>query len=189
VNREHIFAALGGYNPLTLPRGAAQASAVLVPLREIEGGDGAEVILTLRVTHPKDPHSGQVSFPGGRQEVGDGDRVHTALREAQEELGIPPERVRVIGRLDEMLTVTGYHVVPIVGCVPRDVELVPNPDEVARVFTVPLDELLRDDRWEHRVHAWRGSEVLVWHFPHDGEDVWGATGQMLHDMVELLRRS
>jgi 8-oxo-dGTP pyrophosphatase MutT (NUDIX family) len=187
VNQEHILATLGGYDPLMLPRGEAQASAVLVPLREMENGDGVEVILTLRVTHPKDPHSGQVSFPGGRREAGDDDRVHTALREAHEELGIPPERVRVVGRLDEMLTVTGYHVAPIVGTVPRDVELIPSADEVARVFTVPVDELLREERWEHRVHSWRGSEVLVWHFPHDGEDVWGATARMLRDMVELLR--
>jgi 8-oxo-dGTP pyrophosphatase MutT (NUDIX family) len=187
VKQEQILATLAGYDPLRLPRGESRASAVLVPLRATEDG-GAEVILTLRVEHPSDPHSGQVSFPGGRKEPDDDNRVHTALRETHEELGIPPERVRVIGRLDEMLTVTGYHVSPIVGCVPRDVELVPNPDEVARVFTVPVDELMRDERWEHRVHPWKGSEVLVWHFPHAGEDVWGATARMLRDMVELLRR-
>ncbi len=187
MNRIQVLQSLGGYAPLTLPRGSARPSAVLVPLRETDDGE-VEVILTRRVTHPKDPHSGQVSFPGGRREADDRSREQTALREAYEELGIPPERVRLIGRLDDMLTVTGYHVVPVVGCVPRDVALVPNPDEVARVFTVPVGELLRDERWEHRVHPWRGSEVLVWHFPHDGEDVWGATARMLRDMVELLRR-
>jgi 8-oxo-dGTP pyrophosphatase MutT (NUDIX family) len=180
---------LADYEPLTLPPGESRLSAVLVPLRDNQAGDGLDVILTRRTANPRDPHSGQVSFPGGRHEAGDDSRETTALREAHEELAIPPERVEVVGRLDEMVTVTGYHVVPVVGRVPHDVQLEPNPEEVARVFTVPVSELLRDERWEHRVHPWRGSELLVWHFLHDGEDVWGATARVLRDMIELLRLS
>jgi len=159
-----------------------------VPLRPgPNGADDIEVVLTRRVEHPADPHSGQVSFPGGREEAGDMNREATALREAEEELRIPADRVRIVGHLDEMLTITGYHVVPVIGWIAREIELVPNPDEVARVFTVSLAELLLEERWERRIHAWRGNEVLVWHFPHDGEDVWGATAFMLRGMVELLR--
>ncbi|MFC1610462.1 NUDIX hydrolase [Myxococcota bacterium] len=189
MKRDHILTVLKGYEPLTLPLGEWQPAAVLVPLRSMGAADEVEVILTRRSENPRDPHSGQVSFPGGRMEPGDENREQTAIREAHEELGIPPERVEITGRLDDMVTVTGYHVVPVVGWVEREVELVPSPGEVARVFAVPIAELLREERWEHRVHRWRGSEILVWHFFHDGEDIWGATGRMLRGMIEYLREA
>ena len=185
MRREEIIEVLERHEPFELPVGNAREAAVLVPFR---GSRDVEIILTRRTETPGDPHSGQVSFPGGHREEDDNGRQAAALRETEEELGIPRERVEVVGRLDDMLTITGFHVVPIVGWVPSDVALVANPAEVAKVFTVPLAELLREDRWERRVHAWRGSEVQVWHFPHDGEDVWGATAFMLRGLVEILRR-
>jgi 8-oxo-dGTP pyrophosphatase MutT (NUDIX family) len=187
VKRDRILAALRAHDPLTLPQGTAQAAAVLVPITTAADGS-LEIILTRRTVMANDPHSGQVSFPGGRMEPEDGDCAAAALREAHEELGIPPECVEIIGRLDDMLTVTGYHIVPLVAWIAAGTALEPSPVEVARVFTIPLSELLCEQGWELRSHEYRGSEVRVWHFPYDGEDVWGATAWMLRGMLAVLRR-
>ncbi|MEE8410583.1 MAG: CoA pyrophosphatase [Myxococcota bacterium] len=185
VNRDAILDVLSGYDPFVFePRDVTRA-AVLVPLREMGEGDALELILTRR-SEEIGELAGQVAFPGGRLAECDATPTDGALREAHEELGIPPDRVEVIGRLDDMVTVTGYHVVAVVGLVHPDVELVPSPREVARVFTVPLDTLLDPDGWENRIHEWKGSRLSVWHFPYDGEDVWGATGRTVRNMVELL---
>ncbi|MBI3178514.1 MAG: CoA pyrophosphatase [Deltaproteobacteria bacterium] len=183
MTRSRILEVLRSYAPMDFPAGDARASAVLVPLREV-GPGGLDVILTRRAAN-LDDHAGQVAFPGGRLEAGES-AEQGALREAYEELAIPPERVDIVGRLDPMTTITGYHVVPVVGRLAEDVIPVPDPREVARVFSVPLVEFLREERWQRREHAWRGNRLWVWHFPHDGEDVWGATGMMLRSMVELL---
>ncbi len=183
VKRARIRELLASYVPMEFSPGSARASAVLVPLREA-GTDELEVILTRRAAD-LDDHAGQVAFPGGRLEAGESAEAG-ALREAFEELGIPKDRVQVVGQLDPMITITGYHVVPVVGFLPKDVEPVPDPREVARAFAVPLHELMQEERWQRREHAWRGNRLWVWHFPYDGEDVWGATGMMLRSMVELL---
>jgi 8-oxo-dGTP pyrophosphatase MutT (NUDIX family) len=187
VTPEAILAELRAYDPLRLPPGDMQRSAVLVPLRRIDP-DQLELVLIRRAEEPG-PHSGQVAFPGGRMEPGDESVRATALREAQEELGIPCTATELIGELDEMLTVTGYHVAPVVGLVDPAVVFVPEPREVARVFTVPVSVLLTPERWVRQLHRYRGSEVWVWHLPFDGEDIWGATAYMIRSMVERLWRA
>ncbi len=181
-----LGARVAAHDPLTLPVGQSQPAAVLVPVRE--RSDGAVEIVLIRRTEDQTLHSGQVAFPGGRLEPDDADATAAALREAEEELGIAPAAVRVLGRLDDLVTVTGYHVTPVVGALAVDTPLVPNPEEVARVFTVTLDELLDERRWQAQEHRWQGSALKVWHFPHDGEDVWGATAHMLRELVGVLRR-
>ncbi len=185
MNRDAVIAALRQYRPRTVSPKSGRRAAVLVPLRPSADPTGLEVILTRRADD-LGSHAGQVSFPGGAIDPEDPHPEAAALREAHEELGIPPAAVEVIGRLDEMYTVTSYHVVPVVGVVDPDVELVPSPREVARVFAVPLSQLLEPGRWLSQLHPWRGKEYQVWHFGFDGEDVWGATGRMLRDMIELL---
>ena len=158
-------------------------AAVLLPLRLHH--DAIHVVFTRR-SSDLSAHPGQVAFPGGRLDPSDASPTAAALREAYEELAIPPERVQVLGRLDDFSTVTDYHVVPIVGLVEAGVTLVPQPREVVYVFDVPLEKLLDAAGWEQRLHAYQNKRVPVWHFVHGQEDIWGVTGQILHGFVELL---
>ena len=183
---DEILAVLSGYKPLTVSAEHLTESAVLVPLRRL-AGEHMDLVL-IRRTESEGQHSGQVAFPGGRVEPGDRTPEDAALREANEELGIPRAAVEIVGALDEMLTITGFHVVPVVGLVDRTVPLVPSPREVARVFSVPMEVLLRVESWERRPHSYRGREVSVWHLPFSGEDIWGVTAHILRGMVERLWR-
>ncbi|MEZ4272310.1 MAG: CoA pyrophosphatase [Myxococcota bacterium] len=176
---------LATYRPLCLPADGARRAAVLLPLRWMSDPlGGLELILTRRAEHLP-THAGQVALPGGNMMP----RISTRKRlprEAGEELGIPAEHVEVLGRLDDMLTITGFHVVPVVGALRGQVILRPDPREVERAFTVPLAVLLDPAVWESRLHPWKGSAVRIWHVAFDGEDIWGATAAMLRRFVEVL---
>jgi 8-oxo-dGTP pyrophosphatase MutT (NUDIX family) len=128
--------------------------------------------LTLR-THP-----GQISFPGGGRDPGDLTPLHTALREADEELGIPPAQVDVLGMLGSMPTITSYWVTPFVGVVPAETPLVPCSVEVHQVLEAPLWRLRREKRTIYQAER----EVLVWDDAR--EVVWGATHRMLQQLLE-----
>jgi 8-oxo-dGTP pyrophosphatase MutT (NUDIX family) len=128
--------------------------------------------LTLR-THP-----GQISFPGGGRDAEDATPLHTALRETEEELGIPPDLVDVLGMLGAMPTITSYWVTPFVGVVPPDVALRPNEVEIAEVLEAPLWRLRRETRTIFQAER----EVLVW--DDASQVVWGATHRMLHQLLE-----
>ena len=119
--------------------GEPRSAAVLVPI--VNRPDGLAVLFTERSVDLPD-HPGQISFPGGRIEPGDADAVAAALREAEEEIGLPRDRVTLLGRLADYETVTGYRVTPIVGWVEPPFPLKPDPVEVADVFEVPLSFLL-----------------------------------------------
>src|ERR1700754_101200 len=122
-------------NPGMHPERRLTAAAVLVPL--IDRADGLTVLLTKRTDHLHD-HAGQISFPGGRVDPEDRDAAAAALREAKEEVGLDPDRVDLIARLDTYVTRTGFEVVPWVGLIMPPVALMPDPFEVAEVFEVPL---------------------------------------------------
>jgi 8-oxo-dGTP pyrophosphatase MutT (NUDIX family) len=187
VRREQVLAAVGQHRATLLPPKGLKASAVLVPLQpRAHDPSQLDILLTRRAADLGD-HAGQVFFPGGRIDPGDADVTATALREMQEELGIPSREVEIIGRLDDMVTVTGYHIAPVVGLVTPAVAMQPNPAEVARVFSLPLDVLLDESGWRPRVHEWRGKRVELVHLLHDGEDIWGATAYMLRGLIEVLR--
>ncbi len=182
-----MLAALRSFRPRTFPPAGLKPSAVLVPLRPCLGdAEALELILTRRAD-TLGSHAGQVSFPGGRIDTGDAGPEATALREMHEELGVPPHKVELLGRLDDMPTVTGYHVAPVAGLLPADVVMQPSPLEVARVFSVPLEYLLDEASWTSQQHVWGKHTMDVWHLPFDGEDVWGATAHILRGLVELLR--
>ena len=171
-------------NPgFTPPRTPTQA-AVLVPL--IDRPDGLQMLLTQRTAHLKD-HAGQISFPGGRAEPEDRDPVATALREAQEEIGLPPERVRVLGRLDNYITSTGYEVAPVVGLIQPPFPVVPDPHEVAEVFEVPLAFLVNVANHERHSREWQGRTRSFYVLPYQDRYIWGATAGMLVNLALLLQ--
>ncbi len=130
-------------------------------------------------------HPGQISFPGGRIDPGDDGPVAAALREAEEEIGLPPQAVHVIGIADLYRTITGFEVTPVVGVVPPGLDLRPHPGEVAGLFEAPLRHLLEPSHQVVRTVQWRGRERCYYEIDFEGRRIWGATAAMI---VNLSRR-
>ena len=164
--------------------GPATPAAVLVPIVNRPGG--LTLLLTERSTGLPD-HPGQISFPGGRVEPQDASLAHAALREATEEVGLPAERVAILGELAPYETVTGYRVTPVVGWVEPPFELKLDPLEVADVFEVPLSFLL--DPLNHQRHFRMFGDIRgdFWAIPHGDRFIWGATAAMLMILHRTLR--
>ena len=141
------------------------------------------LILTQRREHLR-THPGQVAFPGGRIDEGE-DAVAAALREAQEELGLNPALVRLLGEADPYATVTGYWVTPVIGVIPPDLEMVPNHAEVADWFEAPLDFVLDPANQRQMTAEFRGRTRHYYQIDWQGRQIWGATAAML---VNLSRR-
>jgi 8-oxo-dGTP pyrophosphatase MutT (NUDIX family) len=158
-------------------------AAVLVPV--VNQPTGPTLMFTQRTTHLHD-HAGQISFPGGRVDEGDADRVATALREAEEETGIDRARVQIIGRLPDFDIQTGFRVTPVVGWVEPPFELNPDPFEVAEVFEVPLEFFL--DPENHRRHRDEldGRIRHYYSMPYGERNIWGATAGMLYCLYRIL---
>ncbi len=159
------------------------AAAVLVPLVNRVGG--MTVLLTQRTRHLTD-HAGQISFPGGRVEHSDADRAATALREAEEETGLLPSRVTVVGQLPDYDIHTGFRVTPVVGWVEPPLELAPDPFEVEEVFEVPLDLVLGAENYERHSDDVGGRRRNYYALPYGGRRIWGATAGMLFTLHRAL---
>jgi len=160
---------------------ALTAAAVLVAVTDREAPG---VILTQRPETMR-RHAGQVAFPGGRIDPGDDGPIAAALREAEEEIALPPHLVQVVGAAEDYRTVTDYRVTPIIGVIPPDLPLVPSEAEVAAVFEVPLAFLL--DPANHRAARtiWQGRERHYYEILWRDRRIWGATAAMI---VNLSRR-
>jgi len=145
------------------------------------------VVFTQRTAHLSD-HAGQISFPGGRCDAEDCTPERTALREAEEEVGIPADRVHLLGRLPEYRTSTGFAVTPVVGWAEPPLEYRPDPHEVAEVFEVPLAFLL--DARNHRYESafFKGRMRHYWAMPYGERFIWGATAGMLVTFQRLMTR-
>ena len=156
-------------------------AAVLVPVVD---RPEPTVILTLRPETMR-KHPGQISFPGGRIDPGDDGPVAAALREAEEEIGLPPREVEIVGIADRYRTVTGFEVTPVVGIVPPDLRLRPHPGEVAAMFEAPLHYLLDPAHQHVRSALWRGQQRHYYEIDYEGRRIWGATAAMI---VNLSRR-
>ncbi len=168
------------------------AAAVLVPLVMHE--DGLRLLLTRRTAHLRD-HAGQISFPGGRVEAGDGSAVATALRETDEEIGLSREHIDIIGELPVYKTVTAFVVTPVVALVRPGFTLRLDPVEVAEAFEVPLDFLMTPAHHRRHVFHYEGGQRQFLSMPWRGPDlagqpqdyfIWGATAAMLRNLYRLL---
>ena len=159
-----------------------KCAAVLIPL--LWQDDEWHVLLTRR-TDKVESHKGQVSFPGGACDEGETTPEETALREANEEIGIDPQKVRVLGKIMNMITITSFRVTPVVGVIEWPAVLLLGKDEVERVFTIPLNWLAeKNNRWEFSMPG-RNRSLIVYH-PFDGELLWGATARMTVDFLNVL---
>jgi 8-oxo-dGTP pyrophosphatase MutT (NUDIX family) len=183
---ERIEAALADYNPRAVDNPETTPAAVLLLLREIE--NETHVVFTER-TGKVNNHKGQMCFPGGGSDENDPTPEATALRETFEEIGVRSEHVRVIGQLDDMVTVSNFRVTPFVGVIDGTVDCQYEicDDEVSRVVEVPLSFLMEEGNMELEVREHQGREVLVPAFSYDGHRIWGATARMLHQLIELVR--
>jgi len=184
---ERVQQALSDYTPRHLDHPEAASAAVLLLITDRDGEP--HVIFTERTNHVEH-HKGQMSFPGGAADDCDDSLAATALRETYEEIGVLPEHVRLVGQLDEMLTISNFRVTPFVGLVAGpsfDYPFVLNDHEVSTVVQVPLSFLLEEQNMELEVRQHQGREVLVPAFSYNGHRIWGATARMLHQFIELLR--
>jgi 8-oxo-dGTP pyrophosphatase MutT (NUDIX family) len=161
-----------------------QDAAVLIPI--IDRAEGPTVLLTVRSSDLAS-HAGQISFPGGRVDPGDSDRVATALRETKEEVGIPPSAVDVIGALGVHHGGFGFAVTPIVGVVDPQAPIRPDPREVAEVFEAPLHWFadLANHTTEDRVHL--GVSYRMFAAPYGRFHIWGLTAGILRSLAETLQ--
>ena len=157
-------------------------AAVLVPVSFIE--NRPQIILTkrsMRVEH----HKGEISFPGGHAEPDDASPVETALREAEEEIGLNPDDVEILGLLDDYITISSFHITPVVGIVPWPYELKINSESETLLF-LPLADVLSDDAWMMEKASIKGYEFELFCIETTGGVIWGATAKMLRQFAEVL---
>ena len=158
-------------------------AAVLCGLRQRP--EGLHVVLTLRSPHLK-MHAGQVAFPGGKVDETDATPLAAALREAEEEVGLPPGDVDIMGSLDPYFTSTGFRVTPFVGIVSSDWIPVPEPGEVEEVFEPPLDFLMDPANRQRHHHDRLGYRRYYYAMPWEGRYIWGATAGMLKGLSDRI---
>ncbi|MGE4527194.1 MAG: CoA pyrophosphatase [Rhodospirillaceae bacterium] len=160
-----------------------QPAGVLVPLVEHDGG--LSLLLTKRTDHLHH-HAGQISFPGGRKEDGDPDITATALRETEEEIGLPPAAVQVLGVLPQYVTLTAYAITPVVGVVTQPFAPRPDPFEVADVFEVPLAHVLDPAQHQRHFREENGRRRGYYAIPYGDRLIWGATAGILVNFSRLM---
>jgi len=158
-------------------------AAVLVPLVDRNGR--VQLLLTQRTPH-LDNHAGQISFPGGRVEVADASREETALRETEEEIGLPRSAVALLGRLPVYDNLSGFRITPVVGWIEPPFVLKPDPFEVAAAFEAPLEHFLDIANYQRREFHFRGRHRHYMAIPYEGRYIWGATAAMLYSFARML---
>jgi 8-oxo-dGTP pyrophosphatase MutT (NUDIX family) len=174
--------------PRIPPPGAdSRRAAVLVPV--LLEPDGARLVYTVRRDDLQD-HAGQISFPGGSMDQGDGSLLETALREAEEEIDLRRDLVDVVGELEEMyIPPSGFRVSPFVGLLPPEAEMVLDPDEVEAIFTVSLEELMSPETFRRVPWTRDGRDYMVPVFAVEGpppRNIWGATAAMTAALLARL---
>jgi 8-oxo-dGTP pyrophosphatase MutT (NUDIX family) len=158
-------------------------AAVLVPL--VSGSRGLQVILTKR-TDTVETHKGQIAFPGGMTDEADGGPVHTALRETNEEVGVPPSSVKIVGLLSTLVTPTDFAITPVVGYLAEIPLFHPNPEEVSEIFLVPLEFFASTPEARMETRVVRGEPREVWFYQWKEHLIWGATARIVRNLLEEM---
>lgn len=179
---DRITAALQSRSPKNFSEAHHKLAAVLMPIQV--RNDGEYFVLTKRADQ-LNHHRGQVAFPGGRVDADDNGDLAAALRESNEEIGINPADVQVLGRLDQVTAAYDFVVTPFVGLIPGSYEFRVNPEETAAVFTIPIAALLEPSHVTVADQLSSHGEP-VYHFYVDGWDIWGATARMIVQFLELV---
>jgi len=158
-----------------------RAAAVLVAVIPGHAGTGGGMLLTKRASHLKH-HPGQIAFPGGKLDATDASLEGCALREAREEVGLPPDSVQILGRLPPHETVTGFVITPILALI-HPFDPIPEPGEVDEVFTVPLCHLIDPQRYTIEARRWQGQTRRYYAVPWGPYYIWGATARILRSLA------
>lgn len=180
-----VIASTDGYAEL-YKNTQLKCAAVLVPL--VWWKDEWELLFTRR-TELVEHHKGQVSFPGGGCDLGDTAAEETAVREAEEEIGLRPDDVRVLGRLNDIVTITSYQVTPVVGVMPWPYKVLLEPVEVERVFTIPLLWLADRMNWDEQFITPDGKKrsfPVLKYQPYESEILWGASARITQNFLSVL---
>ncbi|HYM16679.1 MAG TPA: CoA pyrophosphatase [Dehalococcoidia bacterium] len=182
---ERIRARLAAYPAVHIDEPSMARAAVLLPLYE-HGGE-LHVLFTRR-SELVEHHKGQISFPGGAYDAGDGDLRQTALRETWEEIGVEMEHVELLGQLDEMITVSDFLVRPYVGRITRagPYPFAHSEAEVAEILEVPLAHLRDDVNVFSEPRLYQGREIVAYSFVWEGHIIWGATARILKQFLDLV---
>ncbi|HYI08955.1 MAG TPA: CoA pyrophosphatase [Thermoanaerobaculia bacterium] len=179
---ERLRGVLAGRPAVEIHAPQHRRACVLIPLIRTAGGWS---ILFTRRSENLAAHSGQIAFPGGSVE-GDESLEQAAVREAEEEVGIPASRVELIGRLDDVITHSGFLVAPFAGVIHEPVEYVIQEAEVVEVFEVPLEALLDTNNPEIRYVPFRGKQFPAYFYRYEDYEIWGLTGRMLKAFLDLV---
>ncbi len=178
---ERIRSRLAGHSPRLLQMEFPEAGVLVPVTNDVRS---PEIVLTRRANHLR-THRGQVAFPGGRRDQEDASLLHTALRESEEEVGLHPGQVEVVGVLDQVVSRFGILVTPYVGLIPSEVNLVASPDELDAVFRVPVEFFLRDERKRTDVIAFRGTTLHVPCWQYGEFEIWGLSAMILANFVNV----
>ena len=183
---ERFFAALrGALSPVATPEPVPpglRSAGVLVPLR---AADGVVTVTLARRTERVPHHKGQICFPGGSRDPGDRDLLATAMREAEEELGIRGGDVELLGAMERVPTVTGFCIQPFVVRIPGDARFHLDGFEMAETFDAPLSAFTDVSRYRAAGTTFLGKPYLVYFLDYDRFTIWGATARILHSLAEL----
>ena len=180
-----LRAILGARPAIEIDAPTLKRAAVLIPL--VPNDRGWSLLFSRRSANLA-AHSGQIAFPGGGVETGEPLEA-AAIREAQEEVGIGAEHIELIGRLDDLVTNSGFLVAPFVGIIDERVDYVLQASEVDEVFEVPIEALLSPNQPEVRYVAFRGKNYPAYFYRHEQHEIWGLTGRILKHFLDFVWRS
>ena len=170
---------------------ALRKAAVLIPITRLDSDNDSHIVLTVRSENLRS-HAGQISLPGGTRDAEDSDDIATALRESEEEIGLPASQVEVIGKLGDMALPSGFHITTIVGLIQPGLTFTPALEEVADIFQAPLDLVLDPNAYKASFMTFNDIERKILELHHEDYRIWGATAAILYHLamqVAKVRRS
>ena len=161
---------------------ALRKAAVLIPITRLDSDNDSHIVLTVRSENLRS-HAGQISLPGGTRDAEDSDDIATALRESEEEIGLPASQVEVIGKLGDMALPSGFHITPIVGLIQPGLTFTPALEEVADIFQAPLDLVLDPNAYKASFMTFNDIERKILELHHEDYRIWGATAAILYHLA------